>query len=103
MRIVMPQEIEVWYLLPALRKELTTIFIDNHQMKQKEAAKLLGLTEAAISQYRKDKRAKEDVFTHQEKHLYDLCRSFRGSNTICNIHRAHDQCFPDKCDICSQE
>src|SRR3989338_2191437 len=63
MQETMPQEIEVRYILPAIRRELARIFIQDHKLSQKEAANVLGLTEAAISQYRHSKRAKEVVFS----------------------------------------
>ena len=61
----MPQEIEVRYILPAIRRELARIFIHEHKMSQKNAAKILGLTEAAVSQYQHSKRAKEVVFSNE--------------------------------------
>jgi predicted transcriptional regulator len=53
---LLPQEVEVWYVLPAIRKEFTTI-MRNQGFKQKDIAKVLGVTEAAISQYKNSKRA----------------------------------------------
>ena len=44
----MPQEIEVWYLIPALRRELANIFIKNYNLNQKETAKILGITRATL-------------------------------------------------------
>ena len=60
-KLVFPQEIEVWYILPAIRKQLAAKLVDSG-MSQKEVAKLMQLTEAAISQYKKLKRAKENIF-----------------------------------------
>ena len=45
MQHIMPQEIEVWYLIPALRKELARIFIKDYGLAQKKAAELLGISE----------------------------------------------------------
>ena len=42
MQETMPQEIEVRYILPAIRRELARIFIQDHKLNQKEAAKILG-------------------------------------------------------------
>ena len=58
----MPQEIEVWYILPALRRELAKTLVYDKKLSQREVSKLLGLTEAAVSQYLKAKRAKEVIF-----------------------------------------
>ena len=61
-----PQEIEVWYILPAIRKELA-VALKEKGKAQKEIAKLLNITEAAISQYLKEKRAKEITFPVEVK------------------------------------
>ena len=59
---VMPQEIEVWYLIPALRREFTRIFIKDYGLTQKQTADILGITEAAISQYLRLKIANQIKF-----------------------------------------
>ena len=35
---IMPQEMEVWYLLPTLRKCLAEVYKGEYKMKQKEVA-----------------------------------------------------------------
>ncbi len=52
----MPQEIEVFYTLPAIRREMA-ISMKASGRKQKDIAKLLCVEESTISQYLKDKRA----------------------------------------------
>ena len=59
--MLLPQEIEVWYVIPAIRKELAEILLKKG-LKQKEVAKLMYVTPSAINQYFKNKRAKEIVF-----------------------------------------
>jgi hypothetical protein len=117
----MPQEIEVWYLIPALRKELSKIFIKDYGLAQKKAAELLGISEAAVSQYIKEKRAKDIKFTKSElkiikstadkivkdkknsmKYLYEVCIAFRGSNTVCDLHRKQNKDILAKCTICME-
>ena len=66
MKVVMPQEIEVWYVLPAIRKELAEELVKKG-MKQKDIAEKLGITESAVSQYIKKKRAKKVVFNKKIK------------------------------------
>lgn len=51
-----PCEIVTWYLLPAIRRELSLILITNHGLYQKDVAILLGITDAAVSQYISKKR-----------------------------------------------
>ena len=120
----MPQEIEVRYILPAIRRELARIFIQDHKLSQKEAANILGLTEAAISQYQHSKRAKEVVFSDAvvteirnstEKILAEknnkqrvIAEMYRISNLtkvrqiLCDIHRAQSKEL-ESCNICFDE
>ncbi len=58
---LMPQEVEVWYVLPALRRELALAMIKKG-LPQKQIAKMLGVTEPAITQYKlkNSKRARGD-------------------------------------------
>jgi len=44
-----PCEIITWYVLPSIRRKLATVMIDKYGMYQKDAAKFLGVTDAAIS------------------------------------------------------
>jgi predicted transcriptional regulator len=72
---MMPQEVEVWYVLPALRREIAKVMktrvVDRvggdgktrkHKITQKEIASMLGVTEPAITQYllKKGKRSRGD-------------------------------------------
>lgn len=119
---VMPQEIEVWYLIPALRRELAKIFIRDYNLTQKESAKIIGITESAISQYLKAKRGNEIKFSKKEiseirksadrmikdndnimKELYDLCVKFRESKVICNLHRSKDKSISKDCTACFEK
>jgi len=115
----MPQEIEVWYLVPALRRELAKTLIKQYRFSQKDVANVLDLTPAAVSQYLSSKRGKDINFLKCEKekinnvakkistnpengtkYLYNLCVLLRKSNIICRLHRKHDKTVSKKCDIC---
>lgn len=115
----MPQEIEVWYLIPALRRELTKIFIEKYGMNQKQVSDLLRVTESAVSQYIKSKRGQELQFSKEElaqikktaaliqgeqektlEHLYRLCIQLRGCHSLCELHKKHDSNLPDDCNLC---
>ena len=56
-----PCESIIWNVLPVIRKELACCMIRNFNLTQKKVAQILGVTPAAISQYRCKKRAKADV------------------------------------------
>jgi predicted transcriptional regulator len=58
-----PCEKIVWNLLPAIRKELAINLIKKHELSQKEAAKKLGVSEAAISRYISGKRGGLDILS----------------------------------------
>ena len=124
MQEIMPQDIEVRYILPAIRRELARIFIQEHKLNQKEAAKILGLTEAAVSQYQHSKRAKEVVFSNNivdeikasanrilgEKSNKQrlIAETYRISNLatvkqiLCDIHRAQSKDL-ENCNVCFDE
>ncbi len=53
----LPQEIEVWYIIPRLRKELAKEFISKYKLSYEKAGNILGISKAAISQYLSNKRA----------------------------------------------
>jgi predicted transcriptional regulator len=54
----MPQEVEVWYILPALRRELAKVMKFDRGQAQKSIARILGVTEPAVTQYMLSKKDK---------------------------------------------
>ena len=124
MQETMPQEVEVRYILPAIRRELARIFIHEYKLSQKDAAKLLGLTEAAVSQYQHFKRAKEVVFSDEivkeikksaekilaEKsskqrliaEMYRISTLANVKQILCDLHRSQSKELGN-CNICFDE
>ena len=118
---VLPQEIEVRYIIPAIRGKLAHMFIEEMKVSQKEAAKLLGLTEAAISQYVHGKRGNEVVFSEsvleeirksakiivKEKgdrrkllgEIYRICQLATVKQILCDMHRKQSKGL-ETCTIC---
>ncbi len=88
---MMPQEVEVWYVLPALRREIAKMMKTKtvqrvgedgkkkeHKITQKEIAKMLGVTEPAITQYllkKKGRRSRGDQVSIPEKFRGELEKS----------------------------
>jgi predicted transcriptional regulator len=118
MKVMMPQELEVWYLIPAIRRELAKTML-REGLTQKRVAQKLGITEAAVSQYMKSKRAAELVFNENVKKEIDsaskriinggcvvketkcICDLCRADLTLCKLHRKHGA--PDEnCRVCLQ-
>ena len=54
---LLPQEIEVWYIIPAVRKELARLLTGKYGMSYEKAGAVLGVSKAAVSQYLSNKRA----------------------------------------------
>ncbi len=119
MRGQMPQEIEVWYVIPALRREIAKSMIEDYNMAQKQVAGCLNLTEAAVSQYLSSKRAKEIIFSSavlkeikksakkimEDKKLLvhemmRLCGLAEVKRIMCGMHKKQDAKLPKKCGIC---
>lgn len=53
----LPQEIEVWYVIPALRSWIARCLIEEFDSSYEKVGNILGVSRAAISQYVKGKRA----------------------------------------------
>lgn len=116
--MIQPQEIMVWYVLPAIRSKVAATLKAEHKLSQKDIAHTLRLTEAAVSQYLKGKRASEVKFTPKlEKQIKEsskaifkdkskvreeiqkVCRMVIKERILCKIHRKHE---PDlgPCNVC---
>ena len=54
---LLPQEIEVWYIIPAVRKELARLLIRKYGLTYEKTGNILGVSKAACSQYLSNKRA----------------------------------------------
>ena len=112
-----PQEVEVFYILPAIRRELS-IALKALGKPQKEIAQLLGVTEAAVSQYISHKRATDVAFpedlkesiTAAAKRITDkqsmiqetqaILKAARQDKVICKMHEKVTGEIPAGCDIC---
>jgi predicted transcriptional regulator len=109
-----PQEIEVWYVIPAIRCELAKELVKTKS--QKDAARLLGITESAVSQYLKQKRAISHVFNKKimdelkisaqhlktkddsMKAIQHMCRLIKQEKILCSVHKKHEK--TGTCTIC---
>ena len=112
--LLYPQEIEVFYILPAIRRHLV-IFMKDRGLKQKDIAKLLEIQDAAVSQYVSEKRGHQIEFgrevleeikssatriTNQATLLMEmqrLLKVIRESKVLCEIHRKFSA-VPSRCD-----
>jgi predicted transcriptional regulator len=111
------QEVEVWYVLPALKRAIA-IKMKELGLKQNDIAKKLGLGKSAVSQYLKSKRAskvkfsnefekeitksasniiKKDNFMHE---VENLCKKFKKNGCLCEIHKKYSK-VPLRCSACA--
>ena len=103
--------------LPALRSLIAKTLMDKHKLTQTETAKRLGVTQSAISQYRrnirglktkvleKDKVIMEEIekfseriasgeldYINLSKSFYDLCKSVLHRKSLINLENC-PMCF----------
>lgn len=115
MTLKLPQEIEVWYIIPAIRRELAKAF-QKKGMKQREIARTLDITDAAVSQYFSSKRGTEVKFNQMIKkdlkqaaeriikggdtlvEIQRICKSCRNDKICCYVHKHHGA--PKNCKVC---
>lgn len=65
-------EVVVTSVLPAIRSIITKDLIEKHKLTQEEAANLLGLTQPAISQYKKEARGVKVRMLEKNQELMKL-------------------------------
>ncbi|MFP4403616.1 MAG: transcriptional regulator [Candidatus Woesearchaeota archaeon] len=113
----LPQEIEVWFVIPALRRDFAKIMKDEG-LKQLEISKLLGITVPAVSQYITGKRGRDIIFPKEITieikkatikiiknkanfafELQRICRLIRKKGYLCNIAKNY-HVVNDNCNIC---
>ena len=108
-----PQEVEVFYVIPALRKNLA-VEMKKNGLKQKQIASLLSIEDAAVSQYINDKRGNKVILSGdtlnevsksalaiKDKISYiretqRLLRFISDTGEICKLHRQVSN-VPENC------
>ncbi len=116
LKLLQPQEIDVYYILPAIRRELT-IALKKQGFDQKTIARRLHVTESAVSQYVTSKRAAEVVFTDRiieyiktasvsvidDKSLMlemqKILKLSHEDKIVCKLHEKLSN-LPINCDVC---
>ncbi|MBU0461340.1 MAG: hypothetical protein KJ574_02005 [Nanoarchaeota archaeon] len=115
-KILTPQSVELHYVLPAVRRELA-LELKERGLDQKNIAKKLAVTEAAISQYLNDKRAckvhfnpkiqeeikrsaerlKNDSFLIAETQI--LLKMIKAEKITCKVCKNEGN-MPKECEVC---
>ena len=102
---MLPQEIEVFYIIPTIRSSLTR-YLKQRGMTQKQIASLFGLRESTVSQYVKLRRASSIRFSKDIdkkisesarriesrfdviREIQTILKAIRKSGEICSIHKS---------------
>jgi predicted transcriptional regulator len=121
-----PCEVAVKCVLPVVRAMMARELTTRHQLKQVDAAKLLGVSQPAISLYYRSRRGKAiDLENdHSVKALVaqtadslvenrlsctdlilmycEICRKIRSKGLLCKLHKAFDPAMNiEKCGLCT--
>lgn len=117
--IIHPQEVELFFLMPAIRRELA-LFMKARGMKNKDIAEKLFVTEAAISQYINEKRAMDielEPYFKSEieqaslrikdrismvREMQRLINIAREDKMICRLHAKYSN-IPQGCSLCFEK
>ena len=123
--MLVPCEVAVKCLLPVVRAMISKELMMKHKLKQVETAKLLGVSQPAISLYFRERRGKaidlenESDITFLIENLAaslasgnsspedfisafcDICTKIREKGLMCKLHKAFDPTIDiEKCGIC---
>jgi len=124
--MLLPCEIAVKCLLPSVRAIMAKTLTTKHNLTQMEAAKLLGISQPAISLYDRRRRGKainlesepeilklienlaealaKGDLSHKEfvPMFCDVCRTIRAKGLMCKLHKTFDPDIDiEKCVLCS--
>ncbi|MDD5054334.1 MAG: transcriptional regulator [Candidatus Nanoarchaeia archaeon] len=101
-----PQEIEANFVIPSIRKALA-VELSKSNINQKNISELLGISDAAVCQYVKSKRATANIKFSKEinakikdsaknilkdkscvvKEINSICSLIRKTKCLCRIHK----------------
>ena len=120
-----PCEVAVKCALPSVRAMVATELMNKHSLNQAQVAKLLGISQPAISLYQKKLRGNSldlwkdsDIATSVAKHaeflvnggidrknslawFCGICKTLRAKGYLCKIHKDMDPTVDvDNCGFC---
>ena len=120
-------EIIVQEILPALRALIAKELLETHKLTQQEVAKKLGISQAAVSQYRREMRGFKTKLLEKDKEVIKniedlaakiasddvdtisstdqcclICKTVRNKKLICELHTEASPNF-EGCKACFQD
>lgn len=119
---LLPSEVKSNFVIPVIRREMSKK-MDEKDLKQIEIAEELGITQSAVSQYLKKKRAiiNIDLTSEVEKEIEKavenisrsndglaapreirrICRLMKDEGLLCDVHKKQDN-VPEDCTFCEE-
>jgi len=123
--MLVPCEVAVKCVLPAVRAMMAKQLMAKHGLNQEQAAKLLGVSQPAISLYSRRMRGKaidigrdaeitklveslatslaESGMSHKEfiPRFCEICRIIRAKGLLCQMHKTFDSTINiEECELC---
>lgn len=92
-----PSEVIVWYILPIIRRDLAKELATSYRIKQADVGRLFGVTDAAISQYIKNKRG-ACTLVENSPNYPALCDEIRKSAAM--IYAGEKDVVTELCRLC---
>ena len=127
MPMILPEELASKSVIPAIRALIVKRLVEEHGMTQQEAAKLLGVTQPAVSKYLHQKRgaaihlsgikeieqATTEIATMVSSHkvkptevmsrIEAACDYVRRNRFMCDLHKRLEPEFDvNSCHVCEQ-
>jgi len=127
MPMILPEELASKSVIPAIRALIVKRLVEDHGMTQQEAAKLLGVTQPAVSKYLHEKRGAairligikqidqatseiaEMVTLHETEPIEVMskieaaCDYVRRNRYMCDLHKKLEPGMDvDSCHVCEQ-
>jgi predicted transcriptional regulator len=124
--MLVPCEVAVKCILPSVRAMIAKELMTKHNLKQEEAAKLIGVSQPAISFYRRKIRGKAIALEDDKevgvlienfaailvtgtvsnkdfiRTFCEVCRTIRAKGLMCELHKAFDSSVDiEGCDLCT--
>ena len=123
-----PCEVAVKIALPSVRAMVANALMNRHNLNQAEAAKLLGISQPAVSLYQQKLRGNSiklegdaeitalitkhadslvngtPSYTEKLTSFCQICRTIRSKGYLCSIHKAFDPTVDiESCNFCKTE
>jgi transcriptional regulator with XRE-family HTH domain len=97
--MLLPSEIEARWLLPVLRALIVRRLLNEYHMTQEKVARLLGITQASVSNYVRAYRTQDAQSV--AKAIQEALIRIRKDRVLCEVHLLLEPGFDvENCELC---